>query len=63
MKFSLNLANSEDYDKIEKWYGYQSYFPSDNKDTTITILSCNVSIVKNRKFLVTRLPLGFVMIQ
>ena len=33
---SLNSANSVNNDKIQKWYGYQSYYPSANKYITST---------------------------
>ena len=28
---SLNSTNSVNHDKIQKWYGYQMYYPSGNK--------------------------------
>ena len=32
--FSLNSANSVNHDKIQKWYGYQRYYPFGNKYIT-----------------------------
>ena len=31
---SLNSANSVNHDKIQKWFGYQRYYPSGNKYIT-----------------------------
>ena len=33
---SLNSGNSVNHDKIQKWYGYQRYYPSCNRYITST---------------------------
>ena len=48
---SLNSANSVNHDRIQKWYGYQNYYPSGNNYITST--STNLQVVVENSFTTT----------